>query len=717
MTIRIFAQRTSYPPTFKSRDDFLEKRGHSLNICSALEKFSTERPWVTVALGSGWLPEEERRAALVDILNRLERALGSTEFERWLGVLPDGTAMTDAIRRFASDMISDRLGLAPGVADLGAPVPAHRDSADDGDVWVAKVLVASMLSTNLYFTLRAIDSTAGLHRSGHAETASVPEGSTSVWAYEQVSGRVVEVLRHLTVDLSGGPGASSLAARVLETRNPQDQTRVTGLFIKSFQTVIGGIQKGLDTPADTKRRLASTDVRALTELAWFGLSSFADNTYPGWLDLLLELSHYDQPEHGAIGRPSFDNVTDASDAIRARYQRLTTESWKRATRDTANASRVHQSVAQHLVAQSSLREVLRAKKDLQHPPPAVVHVTSFDLELEMALLRAGSPFQILFPVYVLDGLTSLLHLRWCRLDVSGSDLDAVLKPDPEQVSVLYGSSREIDRYPGPVVVRLTGCPLIELPPLAVGGKLTPLGLQVLGAPPDEAVGEGSTGDVTIRRVFEKGLLTKDRHLRGSTPESARQITEERMAKQITLRHAVVVNEHDAMLHNAMDSQPADAVQKSLCRRLPIETVADENSWRRFWMLLGVQVADHAIRQRVSHVVSWYPGSDTRKPRVNAFGSAARQSVGDGQEGATGSEGAQVEPTGGFEPDDVVAGASVLGVLASRTVGPLEQDLLYWNRFDIIENAEAHHFARDLDHLVERHLDGTGGGAMVGCDGE
>lgn len=705
MSRRIFAHRTSHPPTFKSRIDYLEARGlHSSSLCSVLHEFSV-RPWVTVTLGSGWLSEREREAAMGTILERLQRALADHDLGPWLQELPDGADLIDTARRYAADMTADHLSIAP-VRNLPSTDGANPGITpqDPGDVWVAKVLVTAMLTTTLYFTLRALDPTSAMHRPGHEEEAAAPVGTTALWPHRQLTARVLQSVKGLAADLGAeGSGARILAARVLEGRNPGDLQRVTNRFLGSFTDVVDSLHLTLEPPGGAPPRLESGDVRALTELAWFSVSTFADGTYPGWLDLLLELSHYDKPEHGSVGRPSFDNVTDAGESIRARYQRLTTNSWnRRPDQNSETSPRVHDSVARLLLAQSKLREGIRSTSNQERPPPAVVHVTSFDLELEMALLRAAQPFSILFPVHVLDTLTNLLHLRWCQLEVTGTNLDAVLRPGPDAVTVLSGQSREIDRLAGPFVVRLTGCPLIELPSLARNGELTSLGHQVFGGDPNQESRQGGRGDRAIRKAYEEKLKVVE-------PKIGRDALELRIAREVSIRHAILVNEHDAMLQNAMDSQPwSDDL--SLCRRLPIETVADDRGWRRFWMLLGVQVADHAVRQRVSHVVSWYPESDERHSRHDDSDRRTDR-VGEGADpGASGG----ATPNDSPDADSVTMGTSRLGVLVSRTVGHIEQDLLYWNRFDIVENSEAHLFAEDLDHLTRWHLGEADAGSMIRC---
>jgi hypothetical protein len=264
--------------------------------------------------------------------------------------------------------------------------------------------------------------------------------------------------------------------------------------------------------------------------------------------------------------------------------------------------------------------------------------------------------------------------------------------------MLDGRSRELEKVSGPIVVRLTGCPLIDLPRLSADGRPTGLGRQVLGSPPDQR-GRAAPGDQEILRAFAKGIRRR--------PRTVDQKILDDLKTRMTIRHAVIVSEYGAMLQNAMDAQSWQEGD-SLCRRLPYDTVRDDRGGQRFWMLLGVQVGDQAIRQRVSHVVAWYPGSD---PRSDSAPPTSRRDD-DARARTDGPDGEDLD-----DPDDegTAAGIGGLGVLVSRHVGYVEQDLLYWNRFDIVENADVHLFADDLQHVAAQHLSPAGGGVMVKCD--
>jgi hypothetical protein len=683
VTRRIFAQRTSPPPIFNRHEDYLTS---PRAFCTLLQRFSPQ-PWVSVVLGSGWLSTSERESAMASILRRLANALTVLDAETWLADLPDGSDLAETAQRFAADLVADRLNIPRGSA-AGALTSAHLDR---GDEWVAKVLVTSMLGTNLYFTLRAVDPAAAMHRTGHEEVATEAPGSTALWINRQLTARLADALVTLGEELAAeGSGARVFAAKVLDERDQREEN-VTQRLLDSFRAVVDSMSGTLMPAGGAAPRLLGADVRALSELAWFSLSSFAVNTYPGWLDMLLELSHYDEPRHGFVGHPSFDNMTEAGDAIRARYRQLTKDSWSRLGQEGRQSSALHKSVAALLVAQWRLRSEILASST-RPPPLAVAHVTSFDLELEIALLRTKQPFHVIFPVHIHDSANELLHLRWCKLEVRSGDLAAVTNPDPDAVAMLSGEAGELDDVSGPLVVRLVGCPLIELPQSAVEAEPSSLVRQVLGSTSDGR--PPSPGDKAVVRAFRDGWKAMKRTIKSAELEW-------RLTRELTIRHAVIVNEHDAMLHNAMDNQPDD--EPSLRRRLPIDTVANDNDWRRFWMLLGVQIGDHAVRQRVSHVVAWYPASDTRQVAQES------KRIPRGERHPEADE-------GGSEKDEVETGAGSLGVLVSRHVGHLEKDLLYWNRFDIVENADAHLFAGDLDHVSTVHLTEGDAGRMIRCHG-
>lgn len=713
-----YAQRISRPPPYESRRKYIDVRGdQGSRFCSVLKKFAL-RPWVTVVLGSGWMSSEGRREALRIMLSRIDGTLADPGLLALLDDLPDGSSAVNTVRWFAADLVADRLGVevvdVPPLDEAALRNPPS--SPDPVDVWIGKVLTAAMLVTKTYFSLRAVERATAMHRFGHEEEAILTRTTTSLWVTEGLAGRAKAVVKALLDGLDAAePAAEQFAARVLGPLEADQGEAVEGL-LKSFQRVARNIDTGLHA-ADDRVCVAESDVRALTELSWFCISTLAEGTYPGWLDLLLELSQY---SHGSVGRPSFDNMTVAGRSIRSRYMRLTMSSWEKPDVLDDASRAVHESVARFLEAENKTREDIRQGSGARmgpqkRPPLAVAHVTSFDLELEMALIRQQVPFHVLFPVYVMDGFSDLLHPRWCLLDVPDRrQLDDVLHPEPTRVTMLNGHSNEIDELGTPVVVRLTGCPLIHLPPLVSADRsagsdgLTQLGRSILGAGVPGQRGDpehGDVGDRAVRTEYE-GAMQR------AQPDETLVGLEELMEQHITVEHAVIVSEHSAMLQNAMDLQPWTPGE-SLGRRLPLETVTDDRGWRRYWMLLGVQIADHAVRQRVSHVASWYPASDPRRLRGDVGdrrGSGQRHS-GEAANATSYAEGVAAYRTAG--DGDVVA-ARPVGLLVSRTVGQLEQDLMFWNRFDIVANEETGDFAKDLDHLIEHLQNMSKGGAMGPC---
>src|ERR1700677_3518146 len=154
MSRQIVAQRITSPPTFKSRVDYLSGFGP---FCALLEKFSP-KAWVTVVLGPGLLSQLEREQAMAEILDRLSRSLELTASEPWMDDLPDGADVIETMQRYAADMAADRLLIAPSIDTVRNSSSGSSNFMNDaGDNWVVRVLLSSMLVSNLYFTFRALD--------------------------------------------------------------------------------------------------------------------------------------------------------------------------------------------------------------------------------------------------------------------------------------------------------------------------------------------------------------------------------------------------------------------------------------------------------------------------------------------------------------------------------------------------------------------------------
>ncbi len=696
MSRRIYATRASRPPASTSRDDFIADMTGQADtpLCRGLVEWSDwNRPWVTVAVGTGWIPQSDQLDAMVTVLSRLDHTLDRMVRANIAGCfgqdLPDGVPLRETALDYAVDLVADRLRLPRSqvetqprqVPQQGAPEPS------EADLWVAKMVAASMLTTRSYLVLRSLGGVAAVHRPGHPETAREPKDAKDALdprpheglltrtrdGLQSLRDGLEEALQDLESVLKGrldrcGPAmlADSILGHISEEEDEDDRSRRVANFLEPVLRVLTALAGGLHQELG-KRMLFETDVRALSELTWFCLSSFDQDAYPGWLDLLLELSQYDDPEQGTVGRPSFNTVSKPTPALLARYSRLTEQSWRK-----DEGSELHESVAKLIIRQANYRSHYTKKEKpyvpLWKPPHAVAHVTSFDIELEMALLRRAQEFHIILPVHVKDRRNNVLHLRWLMVYVpkdsvpgNGRDVDvlrAVHTPASENLTLLTGKRGELDSIATPLVVRLAGCPLMKLPPLEDENGVTELGQAIIN-------------DTDIANWYRANLGIRD----GKA-----------VVKNVNLLHAIVLNEYDAMLQNSMDYLPG------LGRQLPLETVVGGAGWQRYWMLLGVQVGDHAIRQRVSHVVSWLPLADVRKP-------VARP-----KEAQPGVEAQDSDASDGADQvEDSVEGTSTLGVLVSRHVGLLEQDLLYWNRFNIVEKEDVQAFLRDLDHIAEAHL--------------
>ena len=373
-----------------------------------------------------------------------------------------------------------------------------------------------------------------------------------------------------------------------------------------------------------------------------------EDVYPGWGDLLLELSNYDAPEEGRVGTPLFRSMLDAHSFIRRRYLSVTERSWDRRIDGETDAPDIYGLAAK--VLNGSRSTVLPRRAHFGEPPVVTAFVTSFDLELELSLLKAGNPFAVVLPVHVYDSRTAAAQTCWIALAVDGctdevnrgARLKALIDPHSENWRVVDDID---DSKAGPiVVVRLAGCPLIKLPCLAALPK--------------------RLGDA-LRRLHPAS---------GSDPE---------------LGHAVITHEHDAEVQGVIDlvsfpiqektpgeipTKVSDGVGRY---GLPMVYASGERRWSRFWMMLGVQMQDRALRQRIATVVSSLPLM--ANPPILRVSDIARRN----------------------------------GVAINRFATELEQDLLIWNGFDVVLD-DVTEFAGDLEHYAVHMEDREPGSRLRGC---
>lgn len=383
--------------------------------------------------------------------------------------------------------------------------------------------------------------------------------------------------------------------------------------IQGIGAIVDGRARGLREPLTrmheraVRRVVELDDVHLLAEALWHQVTLANVTDYPGWGDLVLRLSTRDgAPDlRDHRPRPRLDHVSQAAEAVRQRLQEPTLRSWDERM-NNAHLERLEffSAVADFLAAQAAYRAACREPTDpnmrqlprIEQPPIASAFVASFDVELEMALLRLGSPFVVALPVHLVHGSAPKDTARTCWLgcvvdpqNEVDDQLSLLLRPQQSRWFQLsnrpyYSIDSPADVLPKhadlaglpaqlgdlPVVVRLNGCPLIDLPGIVdTEGQLTRVGRDVL-----------------------RELLM---------PDSVD-------SKDVSLYHAALVVEYDALQQTALEMFEMHDRDIRLRRRpgLPREITGlarSTTSFARFWAVLGVPIGESHVRLRVTSQVA------------------------------------------------------------------------------------------------------------------
>jgi hypothetical protein len=628
-------RRPTPPPPFRSRDQYLRsKNPDDPRICHVTTGRPAQ-PWITPVIGSGCATSQSQ----IDALHATVVALEASVSARYPHQDIDGTPLGEVVKAFATDLIRDRLRLRP-VSRTGEMAVAGQA---ESPAWIADIFVAAARIAKLYFKTKALSYDAP-RRPDHDDEAFLGCDSLS-WqalkaAYLDPCVDIVEILRG-QVDVI----ADALAPGGTGPRTSVQHVRAT------VNALLDHVNRRVNPGLGGEVRVGVADLQSLAEFAWFCLTSITQpRVYPGWSDLLLDLSNYDSPLAGRVGTPLFETMTQAQSFIKGRYEQITHDRFNEimgvSHYPPAVETRIHPAVASLLIAEHGYRA---ATREVARPPLPCAFVTSFDLELELALLKLGVQFVVALPVHLLNTVHDVAHTCWIAFRVPAADhsdrdrLTGLMQPGDDSWCVLD------DNCPtdGPIVIRLAGCPLIKLPDLQGASDIC----EQLNRLFEEALMEDAMGDVDVLNDVMRNLK---------------------------LQPAVVINEHDAMLQNTIDliAISGSVTPGGQGRRygLPIQLAGGTRKWSRFWMMLGVQIGDSAFRHRIATLVSAIPLTAAIRPR---YGMAQ-----------LGGEAAEL-------PDEV-AGRNGLAVNLHAT--ELEQDLLFWNGFEVI-TADVAEFSEDLRHYA------------------
>lgn len=406
-------------------------------------------------------------------------------------------------------------------------------------------------------------------------------------------------------------------------------------------------------------RLALLDVQLLTEIAWYHLTRELD-AYPGWSDMLSELAirreiPLDRYADKYGPRPLYDTFVGLAIYLAELFEGATTKSWDlvHGSRGSASGDRadLHAAAARLLTRQAQLYAAAKTVK----PPPPSAFVTTFDIELEMALWNLGAPFVVALPVHVqVEGVDEVLSCwlgRVVRPFKGGlaEEIDAlrghgavedwvILSTADNWSSTLKTVTGErIGKKPYPVVVRLSGSPLMS-PPVVGKKEFAPLLVELQD----------------YLKPYLMGVTGQ--------PDT----DDEPWRENLRVHAAVIVDEYASLrqsLSELYESPEKPGGGKGQRQGLPTALTEGSNyDFTRYWMLLGVQLGDPGTRQRFS--------SQLLSPLL----------------------------TGGSQSALNPAGLAV----AKRSDDVLARDLVRWHGFNLVR-AKCEEFTDDLLHYLE-HLD-------------
>jgi hypothetical protein len=554
------------------------------------EKVVHDAPWLSFVLGSGCLVLSDVASSGDFTLAPLHKAFDA--FDDDYPRLALGGLASEYFER----MLVDR-----EVQDSASLASHDPKTAKDWD-YTALVILAAALATKIYATALAMYP--------HILTSSYREivefdSADEDW-HEKKLGLVdpfIDVLSRISAAGKDGVGDRHVLTKL------SDQ-----------------LQQPLMAPRGS---LLRANVELLTGFAWYFIT-LGTVTYPGWSELLLiEALQTSMVTIGdAPARPHLRDLTNET------FSSLALESVSRRSWGTRSESG---GITSRDAFYDSVAEVLRQQSEMYggaagigaRPPMPVAYITSFDVELEMALWSAGSPFVVVLPVLAISddersANSASVHWLWTRITPDlkldhAAQLDALRGGTVEHEwlpadQANWGQSS--GRYRGePVVVRLAGSPLMAVPPR-----------QAVGISADQS-----------------------------------------------LHHALLLDEYSAWHQAVLELSQLRGLAKAFTRAT--------SDVPRFWMFLGTQLSDSAIRIRLLTHEFAALGADNRPEVLPRSGS-------DGSEGK-----ATQESDSAADPSSVRA-----GVVVNRWSRASDRDLFHWHRLDVIQASH-----RELQPLLETFI--------------
>jgi hypothetical protein len=499
----------------------------------------TSIPWLTPVLGSGclespsasWIDPDDLGRAVADAVGAFTPA-------------PAGSESWEVIAtRFTKSLVENR---RRNTATTRGPAPQR---SIDVDPLAARLVLIAALLTRFCHVARALGPSAIDRLSD--EIVRRPPDLLEVDDPFRLGPTVIEPLQHHVKE-------TTAYIKALETRDP---------VADAVGELLATIRKGLNANDGATVNLNS--VRLVTEAAWYQLIADPD-TYQGWSELLLGLilNGGDGPVPFRSRRPRFNRLDDAAGKIRELFERPTKTRWHDLVTAEDAETTIHSAVALVLTNQSA---AYRARpKTLPIP---LAFVTSFDLELEMALWKQGNPFRVAVPIHIAsEHHEKMVELVWVVGDVlpdlgldEASAYSALTSPTNWQAIT---ERRQVDDG-RPVVVRLTGSPLLSY----------------------EGLKPGTSQRRQLNEVLQRADVRIDLDKAG--------------VPAVSVDEYLAMQQAEVEIYHALQ-RPKDGRMKggpNLSLVFPQGSGAAKSKQMLYWSLFGVPISDAAVRQRMMSLLA------------------------------------------------------------------------------------------------------------------
>jgi hypothetical protein len=623
-------------------------------------------PWLTLVLGSGCLDLPAEASYAPDKLAVAIESMVPLAVPLPAGA-PDTEDLPAYVARFTRELLRSR---SPEDYDLSEDAPPP----DLDDLAVRLVAIAALL-TRFFYLVR-----------GSREVAlSRWDDEIAAFPY-----REEEDERDRDIDLLDSPtqlamlaGRTIRAARAeLAAEVRKEDAEVSRAVDALLRGVFEKLRKG-EYEDDPPRIVELGDLRLISEVAWYFLIR-GSRIYPGWTDMLLRLMLREGSAafrgHGRA-RPRDTSLRQLPQAVSDLLEEVTQRSFASALYDpSTERERLYAGVADVLWAQSEAREGLELEVG-RSLPPASAFVTSFDIELDMAMWRTseGRPFSVVLPVHVLRQEHSPeAAFCWLMAEVRPNQdgIDEVqlgrLRNELYDWRLITPDTPQEQLTRHPVIVHLNGCPMFATPQLVQTQNPTLLAQLAAVGIHDGAV----------------------------------------------VNHAVTVDEYLALRQSTAElfwttDRTRDTKNRN-SRALPPMLTLDTEIIPRYWMALGLPMDDAAVRNRFTSQITlgWVRHHAFQRPEDESSGLLGRDTEATppaappqsgssllGADPEAEASSSSANGRSGTEPAPESPRADVYGVAVNTRMSADEVVLLNWLGLDVVHGASGD-FTSELHHYAE-----------------